>query len=186
MQLSRKKIARRWALGLLASCFTAVTVAHAALTSIGASDVGFLAVGPGGLKIEGKGHTLSAKEDGGNLKVTVGLTDLKTGMSLRDDHLKKAIKASKYPSAVLSVKRSDLKFPADKQKVEGTANGQFTFYGTTKPLPFKYQVNRTGSDYHVTGLASVDFTKHGMEKPCYLGVCVDENVKIKVKFKLRE
>ncbi len=165
---------------------TFVSVAHAALVGIGKSDVSFRAVGPGGLKIDGSGSSLTTKESGGVITLEAPLTALKTGISLRDDHLKKAINANKHPKAVMEVKRSALKFPDDKKSLEGSATGDFTLNGTKKPLKFSYKVSRTGSDYHVQGLATVDITKFNLEKPCYLGVCVDKDVKVKVKFKVRE
>ncbi len=170
----------------LVAGLTFVTVAQAALVGIGKSEVEFRAVGPGGLKIDGTGTDLIASESGGVLKLEAPLTGLETGISLRDKHLKDAINAGKHPKAILEVKRSDLKFPEDKKSVEASATGSFTLNGTKKPLTFNYKVNRTGSDYHVQGLATVDITNFNLEKPCYLGVCVDKDVKIKVKFKLRE
>ena len=182
--LSRRPLRR--AAGLLLAGVTCVSLAHAALVGIGESEVQFRAVGPGGLKIDGTGSTLVAKEEGGVLKIDVPVNNLKTGISLRDNHLKDAIHANKHPKATLEVPRAALKFPEDKQSVEASAEGKFTLNGTTKPLNFSYKATRTGSDYHVQGLATVDITQFNLEKPCYLGVCVDKDVKIKVKFKLRE
>lgn len=177
---------RKWAAGLLLASLSLVTAAHASLSAIGTSEVGFLAVGPAGLKIEGESSQLTAKESGGILTLTAPLTSLKTGISLRDNHLKDALNVSKHPTAQLAVKRAALKFPANDKSLEGSATGDFTLNGTKKPLKFNYKVSRTGSDYHVQGLATVDITKFKLEKPCYLGVCVSQDVKIKVKFKLRD
>lgn len=165
---------------------TYAAIASAALSGVGESKVQFEAVGPGGLKIEGEGTSLSASETAGTLKVSASLTGLKTGISLRDEHLQKAINASKHPNATLEVSRSALKFPEDNKSVQSGAVGKFTLNGTTKDVKFGYKVERTGSDYHVQGLATIDITQFNLEKPCYLGVCVDKDVKVKVKFKLRE
>lgn len=182
----RSRVSRRWALGLLLCSTTFAVAAHAGLAGLGDSTVNFEAVGPAGLKIDGTGSGVSAKEVGGNLEIEVPVNNLKTGISLRDDHLKKAINADKHPKAKLVVARSALKFPEDKKSLQGSAKGKMTLNGTTKDLDFNYKVDRTGSDYHVQGLATVDITKFGMEIPCYLGVCVDKDVKIKVKFKVRD
>lgn len=170
---------------LLAS-MTFVAFAQAALTSIGSSEVEFLAVGPAGLKIEGTGNGLTAKEAGGTLTVEVPLATLKTGISLRDKHLKDALNVSKNPKASFAISRSALKFPDDGKTIEASGTGNFTLNGTTKPTAFKYKVARTGSDYHVQGATEIDITAFKIEKPCYLGVCVDKDVKVKVKFKLRD
>jgi len=174
------------AAALFVSCVTLAVSAHAALVGIGGSDTAFRAVGPGGLKIDGKGAGVTAQEVGGVLVVTAPVNGLKTGMSLRDDHLKKAIHADKHPAMKLSVERGALKFPADNQTVTEKATGKFTLNGVTKELPFEYKAKRTGSDYHVDGRATINITDFGIEQPCYLGVCVDKTVQIKASFKLRE
>lgn len=173
-----------WAvLGVL----TVAVSAHAAVATFdSSSEVKFQAVGPAGLKIDGDGGGLKASEAGGAITLEVPLTSLKTGISLRDEHLQKALETSKFPKATLVVQRSALTFPADNQAFEGDASAQLTLHGQTKPTTVHYKVNRTGSDLHIQGRATVDITKHGMEVPCYLGVCVEKDVKIKVKFKVRD
>ena len=160
--------------------------ASAKFEDAGDEDVRFLALGPAGMKINGKASDLSAKESGGKLKISVPVDDLKTGIGLRDKHLKKYIKAGKNKRAVLVVERSKLKLPGDKKTVKGKATGKLKLAGVTKPLSFTYKAKRTGSDYHVQGRATVDIRKHNIEVPCYLGVCVKPKVKLKVKFKLRD
>jgi polyisoprenoid-binding protein YceI len=59
-------------------------------------------------------------------------------------------------------------------------------HGVTKPVDFKYTAKRTGSDYHIQGLTEVDIRDFKVEVPCYLGVCVEPQIKIKVKLKLRD
>lgn len=185
-KLLTTRTSRRWALGLLLSASTFAVAAHAGLTTIGGSDIQFKAAGPAGLKIDGTGGGLQASESGGTVTIKAPLKSLKTGISLRDKHLKDALNVSKHSTATLTVKRSDLKFPDDKKTAKGSAKGKMTLNGTTKPLKFNYKVERTGSDYHVQGLATLDITKFNIEKPCYLGVCVNEKVDVKVKFKLRD
>jgi polyisoprenoid-binding protein YceI len=70
--------------------------------------------------------------------------------------------------------------------VKAKGKGDFTLNDVTKKLPFSYKALRTGSDYHVQALATVDIRDFDIEVPCYLGVCVDPKVKLKVKFKLRD
>ncbi len=176
----------RFLAAALVAGVTSVTLAHAALVSIGDSDVGFQAVGPGGLKIDGEGSKITASEADGELTLVAPLNNLKTGISMRDDHLKKAIHTDKHPTATLKVKRTALKFPEDQKTFEGKAKGDFTLNGTTKPVDFDYKVTRQGSDYLVQGRSQIDITQFNLEIPCYLGVCVDKTVKIKAKFKLRD
>ena len=165
---------------------TLALVASARLKSIGAPEVEFRAVGPVGLKIDGHSPQLSASERDGKLTIVAPLTNLKTGISLRDRHLREHLDTAKYPDARLTVERSKLTMPADNKTVTGSAVGQFTMHGVTRPERFRYRALRTGSDYHVQGLTQLDIRDFSVKVPCYLGVCVRPTVKIKVKFKLRE
>lgn len=160
--------------------------ASAQLVDAGDVDVGFLATGPGGLHIRGSGDGLSAREEKGNVLIRVPVTNLKTGIALRDQHLRKYIDAKRHSHATLEISRSKLKFPADDKKSTGRATGTFTLHGVSRQLEFDYTAARTGSDYHVQALATIDITDYQIEQPCYLGLCVDTKVKLKVKFKLRE
>ncbi|MCC6897518.1 MAG: YceI family protein [Polyangiaceae bacterium] len=160
--------------------------ASAALEDAGDVDVRFLATGPAGMKINGTAPSLSAKESDGKVTIKVPVTNLQTGMKLRDKHLRQYLETDKHPSATLVVDRSSLKFPENDQTARGTATGSFTLHGVTKSLEFQYKALRTGSDYHVQALATVDIRDHQVEVPCYLGVCVDPKVKLKVKLKLRD
>lgn len=161
-------------------------VATARLASIGESTSRFQAVGPAGLKINGSASQVSVAETDGRLTASVSLRDIKTGIGLRDRHTKKYLKVDAHPTTTLTIERAKLTFPADQKSAAGNATGDYILAGVRKPLAFQYDVKRTGSDYHVTARAVVDIRQHGIETPCYLGVCVDPNVKIIVSFKLRE
>jgi polyisoprenoid-binding protein YceI len=168
------------------AALTLAFAASARLEDAGDVDVRFLATGPAGMTIKGEAGDLKASETDGTLSISVPLDNLKTGIGLRDRHTRKYLEADKYPKATLVVKRSSLKFPENDKSVTSTGNGDFTLHGVTKPLSFQYRAKRTGNDYHVQGLAKIDIRDYGIEVPCYLGVCVDPEVKLKVKFKLRE
>jgi len=160
--------------------------ASAALESIGNSEVQFMALGPAGMKINGTSSQLSATEKDGKLVFTAPLTNLKTGIGLRDKHLKGYLHVDSHPSAKLSVDRSKLKLPADGQSVDSGATGDFTLNGVTKPAKFRYSAKRAGSDYLVSATTEVNIKDYNIEQPCYLGVCVDPNIKLKTTFKLRD
>ena len=172
-----------WLLG--AAILLVALTAAARLVDAGDGDFGFLATGPAGLKINGSTQIFKADESGGKVNIRVPLQHLETGISLRDEHLRGYLDTDHHPNATLVVERSSLKFPADNQTVNARGSGKLTLHGTTRSLPFTYRVLRTGSDYHVQGLAQLDIRDYGVEVPCYLSVCVKPQVKLKVKFKLR-
>jgi polyisoprenoid-binding protein YceI len=175
-------------LALVALLFatTLVVAANAAWTLIDTPTVEFLAVATAGLKITGQSEDLAGSEAGGKLTMTAGLTDLKTGIGLRDGHLRRYLETEKFPNATLVVERSALKIPDDDEIVTAHSSGEFTIHGVTKSTPFEYQAKRLGSDYLVQGKLKVNLADFKIEQPCFLNVCVDNDVKVKVKFKLRD
>ena len=172
--------------GAVAALLTVSLAASAKLTSVGQSDIKFLAVGPAGMKINGKSDDLAVEEKDGKLVFTAALTDLKTGIGLRDKHLRGYLKTDQHPNAKLVVDKGKLKTPDEGKTNNGNAAGQFTLNGVTKPVKFSYRARRNGNDYDVQGLTQIDIRDFKVEVPCYLGVCVEPTVKIKVKFKLRD
>lgn len=180
-------IRSKLALGaILGAGLSVAFAAHAKWVDAGDVDVGFLAKGPAGMKIKGSAPKLDAEERDGKLEITVPVDNLDTGLALRNKHLRGYLEVDKHPTATLVVARSKLTVPANDQTTDSSATGQLTLHGVTKPLKFSYRAKRTGSDFHVQALATVDIREHDVEVPCYLGVCVDPRVKLKVKFKLRE
>lgn len=185
MKKNTTRSVSRWSVGLAAIALTFSVAAHAAYKSVGEGTSGFLAVGPGGLKIEGTGAGVTASEAGGKITVKAPLNNLKTGISLRDDHLKKALKADVNKYATFTVDRSAISTPSGKE-VSGKGKGQFALNGVTKETEFDYKATPQGGAIEVQGRATIDMTAFKLEQPCYLGVCVDKEVKVKVKFKVTE
>jgi len=151
---------------------------------VGTPNVGFTAVGPGGLKINGTADNLSAIDQADKVVFKSSLKDVKTGISLRDTHTKRYLGTEQWPDASLTVDKSGIKLPDDGKKTSGTAPGKFRLHGVTRDVKVNYSAERHGSDYAVEGHFSVNIEDHKIEKPCYLGVCVDSTVKVDAKFKL--
>ncbi len=186
---SKAVIVALFSASILMTSIAAAALSPLVLVGIGKPDskLEFLAKGPLGLKIVGKSRGyVDANEKTSQIEIVASMKHFDTGIKLRDDHLRDTIEADKYPNALISVPRAALKFPADQKTLRGSAKGKLTFHGRTNPIRFDYQATRTGSDYHIKGKLTFDITDFGLEKPCHLGQCVDENVKIKTAFKLRE
>lgn len=145
--------------------------------------VKFSVGGPAGLKIDGTSKELTVSDDGSKILLKASVTNLDTGMGLRNKHLKKYIGAEQFPAASLEVDKSSIKIP-EKGASEGSATGKFRLHGVTKDKTFKYKVKRgDGGALEVSGSFEVDITEHNIEKPCYLGVCTDTKVKVTASFK---
>lgn len=177
-------------LSSLAPALALFTVALAAAADtydvVGTPDLAFTAVGPGGLKINGTSDSMKAFEDQGKLVFKVNLTNIKTGIGLRDNHTKKYLGTDQWPDASLTVDKSAVKIPEDGKKSSGSAPGKFRLHGVTRDVKVAYTVEKHGSDFAVEGHFGVNIIDHKIEKPCYLGVCVDDNVKVDAKFKLKQ
>jgi polyisoprenoid-binding protein YceI len=170
-----------------ASALSVALVADAALRKTGDAEVTFLAIGPAGMKIEGKTTELNASEDGANVKITVPLSNVATGIALRDRHLKeKYLQVSANPNAELVVPRASLSFPADGASASGRAKGKLTLHGVTKDADFTYESARKGDTYKVTGKVKINIKDYNIEVPSYLGVTVQPDVDVTAKFEVAD
>lgn len=170
---------------LAASITTFALVAQAALTTVaGDNSAQFSASGPGGLSIVGKStQTVAVVEQGGNVRVSVKLESLDTGMALRNRHMReKYLETGKYPYAELTVPRASLKIPAPGAKASGEATGSIIIHGKAAPVKFTYEAVNEGGVFKVVGKAPIDLRNHDITIPNYLGVTVKPNVDVEVRF----
>ena len=166
-------------LALSGLAFVLVASAVYAATSpvVQQSAVKFEAAGPAGLKINGESSGVKASEADGKIKLTAPTTEFHTGIGLRDKHLREAIEGDKYPAATLLVEKSAIKLP-ESGAASGNASGALTLHGVTKTAPFKYTITKKGDSYQVHAEFSVTLQDYEIKKPCYLGVCVGDVVKV--------
>lgn len=164
----------RFTIALTIAGFLCVGSAGASWVASGERLVAFKAVGPGGLGIEGKGTDVSVKEQGDVIVATVGLGSLKTGIDLRDSHMKeKYLETQKYPSAVFTVDRAKVQSPG-----EGDVEGKLQLHGVTKNVKVHYKATGSDKESTVTGTAHVNMKDFRIEVPSYLGVTVKPDVTV--------
>lgn len=138
-----------------------------------------LARGPAGLRIEGKGCELSVEEDAAALTFKVPLAPIETGIGLRDRHMRELLEAEKYPVATLRVARSGLTFPRGSEAAEGTADGELTLHGQSRPVKVRYRAEMgEGGVTQVRGSFQLDLRDFDLQAPSYLGVSVSPGVEI--------
>ncbi len=180
-------VKRRPLLVALLLALAAIAVpAYAALQSYGLSRVRFKVAGPAGMIIKGKSDQLTASEKDGVLMIDVGLTNIETGIEVRDKHLRGYLNTKKYPKATLQVARSALQVPTDKKSLEAKATGRLTLHGKTREVPFTYRASKSSTAFRVQGRTKIDIRDFDIGVPCYLGVCTKPDVEIDVRFRLRE
>lgn len=156
--------------------------ADAKLSRTGSPNVTFTAIGPAGMKIVGTTSDLNVDDDGQNVTVVVPLANLRTGISLRDRHMKeKYLQVQQYPNAELRVARSALRFPTGGD-TSGDAPGSMKIHGRTNPVTFHYVAHRNGGSISVTGSVHVNMKDYGIDVPSYLGVTVRPDVDVSARF----
>lgn len=170
---------------LVPAAFVAVLAlgANAKIAASGGS-VEFTAVGPAGLKINGKTSEVIASEDGQNVVVTVPLAKIDTGIALRNSHMRdKYLETGKYPNAVLTVAKGAVGLPNGGS---GEANGTLALHGKQKPVKFHYNVKKEGAEYAVSGTVHVNMSEFGIEQPSFAGASVKPDVDVAVSFRAKD
>jgi len=143
---------------------------------------------PSLLKINGKGEgfsgTLKEKGTGASKRKLSGelffeLKTLKTGIDLRDKHLKeKYLKVSEHPKAVLYVK--DLILPA-KGKFKFKAN--LKLKNVVRPVMIVAKLVPKKTHSNLTAQFKIKLSDFKVEIPSFKGVTVAEEVEVKVSAK---
>ncbi len=167
----------------LLALLVALPLLAGATRSTGEPTAGFHGRGPGGFGLDGKTNELRVDDDGTTLKIVVPLATLKTGIALRDRHMReKYLQVEKYPDAVLELPWSAVKLPSDGQTVDGTATGKMTLHGQTHDVQVSYRVSRSGNRYQVSGNVPLKITDYGIDIPSYLGITVQPDVQTSASF----
>lgn len=182
-------MSRRQSLLVTATLGAALTfslVAAAKLSKVDTSTASFHATGPAGLGIDGSTTETTVADDGTKVTITVPLANLSTGIGLRDKHMKEHIEADTFPNASLEVPRANLVFPKAGADTSADAKGTFKLHGKSKEVTFHYTAKLDGSNYAVTGTATINLTDYGIAVPSYLGVAVKPDINVKVSFKAKD
>lgn len=114
------------------------------------------------------------KKDGKLLLGTplkVKVSSFKTGLSLRDDHMKKYMKAAKHPEIVVA--------KAAGKNGEGVA--ELKFAGKKKKVKFKY--SESGKKVKIS--FPLELSKFGIDDISYQGVGVEDEVAVKAVVPLK-
>ena len=158
------------------------SLSRAALSSPSAVGVKFIAKGPGGINIVGESSQLNVSDDGQQLVFSAPLSPLKSGIELRDKHMKeKYLEVQKYPNAELRVARNALVFPAAGKEADAKVSVELTLHGHKKQESVQYSAKRDASGYAVSASIRINIKDYAIEVPSYLGVSVKPEVDITVQ-----
>ncbi len=112
-----------------------------------------------------QGHAVKEGEAYKAENVVIPLSDLQTGIELRDDHMKnKYLEVAKYPDAKLKGAKGE----------KGNFSGELEIRGVTKPISGTYAVE---GDL-LKASFSVKMSEYNIAKANYMGIGAKDEVKI--------
>lgn len=139
-----------------------------------------------------KARALVTRENGQlileELEAKVDPKSLSTGMAIRDNHMREKIFANGGEAPVLVFTSPKVVCPDGGKGKDAVCqvSGNFSMRGVVKPFSIPLKVKADGNRYKVTGDGTIKITDYGIERPCQLGVCVTDAVKLKLEFQAEE
>lgn len=124
-----------------------------------------------------------------NVHARVDPKTFTTGMSLRDQHLRKKVFSLDNDTM------PELQFVGDKitcpelpagHDASCPVAGELTLRGVTRPFAINLVVTNDGKAYRISAAGAVKLSAFGIEAPCQLGVCVTDEVKLNMEFQAKE
>jgi polyisoprenoid-binding protein YceI len=118
------------------------------------------------------------------------LTELNSGVSLRDKHMKEEyLETPKFPEAKLVIKELKLSGNPEKDGFEAkgfTFTGDFTVHGVTKPLTGTIDLKTANGE--TTGDANFDIkmSQYGFREAKWLGMSVNDDVQVKAHLQAKK
>lgn len=178
-------INRALAPAFFAVFLSAAPLAHAGMTLGSKPRVAFDAEGsPGFLTFEGVTNQITLTEQDDKLVFTVPMDTVDTGISLRDDHMRRNyVHTDKFPNAVLALPKADITWP-ESGSSEGSVKGSFEVHGVSLEVTVTYDIKRTKDGYKVKASFPFNTEKHGIEIPVYLGVTIQPDMTANVNLVL--
>ncbi len=182
MQFNGRFRNRLVAASVLAAGLTVSLVAAAKLSKTGSATAGFHASGPGGLGIDGKTSEVAVSDDGSAVTITATLTNIDTGMGLRDKHTKEDLEVDKFPTATIRVPRDSLKLGGGS----GDAKGTLTIHGQAKNVSFHYDATKNGDQLDVKAKTTINVKDFGVKPRSYLGISIKDDVDVFANFSAKD
>jgi polyisoprenoid-binding protein YceI len=117
------------------------------------------------------------------LNAAIPVRTLNTGMSLRDDHMRKRV----FETA--GGELPDLRFSAERVVCSGSGDlktcqlsGTLMIRDTSRPFTMKLKVDDQGGSFKAAGDGIVKLSAYGIPAPSQLGVTTADDVKLHVDF----
>lgn len=144
-------------------------------------------------KFEGKssnidGYLLGDESDpsnGSELYFEVDLNTLKTGIGLRDRHMRENyLETDKHPLTHFTGKIVEAKKNGNNWDV--VVEGDFFVHGKAVKKTIKGTMSKSGSGFKVVSSFTVPISEHDIEVPSLMFKKIDENMELQVEFYLKK
>ncbi len=138
------------------------------------------------IKGEGKGVSGSLQETAGKVSgtLTFDLTSLKTGIDLRDDHMKNNyLEVKDHPTAALTLKDATL-----PEGLKGTMKftGTLKLHGVEKEVTGEAKLDNDSGQITMSAEIPVNLSDFKIAIPSYKGITVAEKVNIDFETKVKK
>jgi polyisoprenoid-binding protein YceI len=120
------------------------------------------------------------------IKATVPVSTLRTGIGLRDEHMREYIFATpdkQMPDVTFAAPGADCARAGAAYTC--AADGTLTIRGTARPFRIALDVARDGEAFRVKGSGKVALSAYGIERPSQFGVRTNDEVTIHLEFSAR-
>lgn len=122
------------------------------------------------------------------LEAVVPVNSLKTGIGLRDDHMRKHIfttTAGSVPDLRFVAKSAACPAATPGRETKCRLQGQLTIRGTTQPFAMELKVAEKNGGFQVTGDGEVMLSAYSIDRPSQLVVKTADVVKLHIAFTAR-
>lgn len=152
----------------------------------GAAEVQFEAKTNIGIQITGKTQELALEEKEGSVQLTVPLNSVKTGMDMRDSHMRESLEVEKFPHAQLAIPLAALQLPESGKPSEGSVQGEMTLHGKTLKVPVNYKLSGEGGTLKVQAQVPLRYTDFGIPLVSRMGAKVKDDLVVKASFEAQK
>jgi polyisoprenoid-binding protein YceI len=122
------------------------------------------------------------------ISASVAAASLKTGLSLRDEHMRKYIFTTadgQVPDVRFSGGRTECLKTGSGQRFACTVSGTLVIRDTAKPFTIVLTIDEEDGNLRASGDGIVRLSTYGIDRPSQLGVRTTDEVKLKLEFSVR-
>jgi polyisoprenoid-binding protein YceI len=123
------------------------------------------------------------------LEAAVPVASLKTGIRLRDEHMRKYIFQTpdgQVPDVRFTAEAVDCPRAESSNVYTCPLSGSLTVRGTSRPFAITLKATRHADSFRVAGDAKLALSAYEIERPSQFGVRTDDEVRIHLEFSVRK